>query len=335
MNTSFFGKLRAYIRTCNNFFFGTPRRRVASFAVAFLLFSLYALIFTPPQHFPKGHIVAVDRGMTLEGVAQHFEKSGVVRSPLIFRSAVILLGGERRTHAGDYFFEEPAGVLSVAYRVAQGDFRLTPVVVRIPEGASAREIAAILEDSLDTFDTGLFLAYAAADEGYLFPDTYHFLPNATESEVYQALKDNFYRRTQEVKEEIARFGRPFDDVITMASIIELEGDDLETKRKIASVLWNRIGIGMALQVDASFVYILGKGTAQLSLEDLETDSPYNTYTHAGLPPGPISNPSLESILAAVTPIETDYLYYLADESGVTHFSKTFDEHTRKKARYLP
>jgi len=231
--------------------------------------------------------VTIERGTTLEGIAQQLKERDVIRSPLLFRSTVILLGGEKRAHAGDYFFERPEGVFRVAYRIALGQFGLEPIVVRIPEGASATLVAEQLSGSLDTFDADLFLAYAQADEGYLFPDTYHFLPNISEQDVYRTMRENFNRRIAVLTEEIEMFGKPLDEVVTMASIIELEGDDLETKRKIASALWNRIKIGMALQVDASFVYLLGKGTAELSLSDLAIDSPYNTYTNTGFPPTPI------------------------------------------------
>src|SRR3989344_2430003 len=103
---------------------------------------------------------------------------------------------------------------------------------------------------------------------------------------------------------------------------------------IAGVLWNRLDEGMLLQVDAAFLYFLGKATFQLTTADLESDSPYNTYRYKGLTPGAIGNPSLNSILAAVTPVKHQYLYYLADKNGITHYSKTYAEHLRKKRLYI-
>jgi UPF0755 protein len=121
----------------------------------------------------------------------------------------------------------------------------------------------------------------------------------------------------------------------MASILEREangrGDD---RRRIAGVLWNRINKGMALQVDAAFLYTLGKGTFALTRKDLKTDSPYNTYTRKGLPPGAIGSPSMNSLIAAATPIKSDNLFYLADSDGVTHYSKTYQQHLIKKDAYI-
>jgi len=120
----------------------------------------------------------------------------------------------------------------------------------------------------------------------------------------------------------------------MASILEKEARRSETRKAISGVLWNRIEIGMPLQVDAVFPYINGKNTFQLTYDDLEIDSPYNTYKYPGLPIGPIANPGLSSIQAAITPTESENLFYLSDYDGNTYFSQTFDQHKRYKAQYL-
>jgi len=120
----------------------------------------------------------------------------------------------------------------------------------------------------------------------------------------------------------------------MASLLEKEAHIFRDRRMISGVLWKRMEIGMPLQVDAAFLYFLGRTTFDLTLEDLQYDSPYNTYLHAGLPAGAITNPSLRAIEAAVTPIDNGNLFYLADFSGTTHYSATFEEHLRKKRIYL-
>ena len=130
------------------------------------------------------------------------------------------------------------------------------------------------------------------------------------------------------------FNKPLDDVVVMASLLEKEANEFKDRRKIAGVLWKRLEIGMPLQVDATFVYFLGKNTFELTLADLQTESPYNTYINKGLPPTAIANPGLDSLRAAVTPDENDYFFYLADYDGVTHFSETYAEHLRKKRKYL-
>jgi len=328
---SFFGKMV-------NFLFGSPVKKAVFFLIFLLLFTLYTSLVRPPSAFPVAHIVGVEKGSTLKDIAQDFKLRGVIRSPLLFRAGVILLGGEKSAHAGEYYLGDREGVFIIAYRVARGEFGLTPIVVRVPEGLNIEETALLLSNKIDTFDMTKFLSFAKQSEGYLFPDTYYFLPNVSEEKVFRIMKETFTIRVKEIENEIELFSREtnrtLEEIVIMASIIELEASDLETRRNVSGVLWNRMDIGMALQVDASFVHLLGKGTSQLSLEDLKIDSPYNTYTHVGLPPGPISNPGLSSLLSAVTPISHDYYYYLADKDRVTHFSKTFAEHTRKKAIYI-
>ena len=120
----------------------------------------------------------------------------------------------------------------------------------------------------------------------------------------------------------------------MASLLEKEARTTESRRIIAGILWKRLEIGMLLQVDAVFGYIINKGSLQLTLEDLSIDSPYNTYRYKGLPIGPIANPGLDSLQAATMPILTDYLFYLSDKEGTMHYSETFEEHKRKKRLYL-
>jgi len=236
--------------------------------------------------------------------------------------------------AGDYYFAKQKGLGAVARMLIAGDFGLEPLRVTIPEGASVRDIAEILGGYATSFDKEKFLLIAEEREGYLFPDTYFFLPNVDERRVVKVMSDTFLEKIQELDEEILAFGRPIDEVMTMASILEREAHTHDSRRIIAGILWKRISLGMPLQVDATFDYINGKNTFELSSEDLAIESPYNTYQSVGLPPSPIANPGLGAIEAAVTPIQTDYLYFLSDRNGTLHYSETFDEHKRKKALYI-
>lgn len=326
--------VRSALARCRRFCFGTRKRRAVAFSIAFVLCAFYLGLYRAPDNFKEGHIVTIEEGVTLEGIAQQLAADNIIRSPFLFRAGVIALGGETSARAGDYHFGERQGALAVAYRIANARFGLDPVVVRIPEGLSVEEIAAQIEGTLEGFDPELFKVLAKGHEGYLFPDTYYFLPNAKAGDVYRIMRRTFDSRIEEIRDQIDAFGMPLEDVVTMASILEREASDYETKRTIAGVLWNRIEIGMPLQVDAAFVYLLGKGTNQLTLEDLRVDSPYNTYTNTGFPPTPIGNPGLESLRAAVNPEESDYFFYLADKNGITYFSRTFEEHKQKKALYL-
>lgn len=134
--------------------------------------------------------------------------------------------------------------------------------------------------------------------------------------------------------EVEKSGRSLEDIIVMASILEGEAKTREDMEIVSGILWKRIEIGMPLQVDTSFVYILGKATEDLTLSDLEVKSPYNTYLYKGLPPGPISNPGLDSIRAAVNPTTTPYLYFLTGNDGKMYYARTFDEHVKNKQKYL-
>lgn len=328
-------RARLFVQYLEPFMYGKKRIwGVAMVSSVVLLGAFYFNVYRAPNHFPRQEVVQISQGMTLEGVAQHLKQVQIIRSPFLLRTAVVIFGGEKNVFAGDYYFDAPQGVFTVAYRIAHGLLELTPITVRVREGATVEEMALLFSAAFIEFDTNVFRQQAVGNEGYLFPDTYHLPPNAKAQQVISIMRSTFETRIATISDEITAFGKPLSDVVTMASIIEKEGRSLHDKRLIASVLWNRIRIGMALQVDASFLYILGKGTAELSLDDLKTESPYNTYLHRGLPPGPIGSPSLESLLATVTPAESDYFYYLADKDGVTHFSKTFEEHKQNKERYL-
>lgn len=295
----------------------------------------YAVALQPPRDFPRGVIVEIKSGFTAREVAATLEKNNLIISPFWFTSVVVLLIGEDKIMAGNYFFPEPRNALSIAWRLSHGDYRLEPLRVTFPEGSTVRDIADILADRLYEFDVEKFRILASGKEGYLFPDTYYFLPISTPEDVIERMTSTFLKKIEPLGADIERFGKSLHEIVTMASLLEKEARIYETRQTIAGILWRRITIGMPLQVDATFLYINGKNTFQLTTEDLAIDSPYNTYRYKGLPVGPIANPGLASIKAAINPIPSPYLFYLADNRGVTHYSRTFAEHVAKKRIYLP
>ena len=296
--------------------------------------SLYVYAVQPPDSFPLQTLVSVPEGESLKDVADTLYKDEVVRSPLMFRVLVTIMGREKSVHAGDYLFKEPLDVFSVARALSIGQYGLEPARIRVPEGATTKQMATIFGSQLLRFNKDAFLQQETPQEGYLFPDTYFFLPNATEKTVIEALRQNFDQKIATIQPQIASSTRSEHDVVTMASILEREAYNTQDRRMIAGVLYNRLARGMPLQVDVTFAYTLGKGTFQLTMKDLTTPSPYNTYINKGLPPTPIGSPSLDSLLAAVTPIKSDYLYFLADKHGVTHFCKNYACQLANKARYF-
>ena len=184
-----------------------------------------------------------------------------------------------------------------------------------------KEIAEQFGD-FENFDKKEFLEKTAGLEGYLFPDTYLFLPGAETEQIIGTMRDNFQKKAGDVGQ----------DTVIMASLIEKEVPDSDDRKIVSGILWKRLEIGMPLQVDAVFPYITGR--QKVLSDDLKIDSLYNTYFYKGLPPGPISNPGLDAIEAARNPKESPYLYYLSGRDGKTHFAKTFAEHLKNKEKYL-
>lgn len=301
-----------------------------------LLFLVYMLTFAAPLDFPSASLLKVPQGMSVGDVAKLLKEKHLIHSTLLFEAASRLQPGETKVIAGEYFFPGPQDLFTVASRLARGDHELIPIKVRIPEGATAKQITQLLQQDIPDFEVDAFYAAAQPKEGRLFPDTYFFLPGEDVDLVLTALENNFQQHITEaeVAAAIEKFGKPLSDVLVMASLLEKEGSNTEDRRIISGVLWHRIALGMPLQVDAVFPYIIGVNSLQLTKDQLQTDSPYNTYTHKGLPPGPIANPSVDSILAAVTPTKSNYLYYLSDLHSQMHYCATYSCQLDNAAKYL-
>lgn len=295
--------------------------------------SFVSFIAMPPKPFASQAIFTIEEGKTLNQIAGDLKENHYIRSKILFKVAVsTIYSGGNKAVAGDYNFEKPVSVFSVAKRIVSGDFDLTPIRVTVPEGLNKFELASLLDTRIPNFNKEKFVSLAP--EGYLFPDTYFFPPNVTVEKIIKTMRDNFDIQIATLQEGITNFGKPTEDIIKMASIIETEARQFETRQIISDVLWKRLEIDMPLQVDVTFKYVNGKTTADLTLEDLAIDSPYNSYKYTGLPPTPIANPGLDSILAAITPKETKYFFFLSDEYGNMHYAATFEEHVKNKNTYL-
>lgn len=310
------------------------RKKYMSIGLLGVVLIGYVGIFSAPAQFPEKQIVSIEAGTSLSSVADEFEAQRVVRSSFVYKALGMLFGGARGVLAGEYYFSDKSNLFAVAYRTANGVYGLDPVLVTIPEGTASYEMIPILETKLSQFDAGTFFKLAEPLEGQLFPDTYLFPPNTKARQVVEHMHGVHIERIQEIQDEVRAFGRPFDEVLVMASLIEKEARDPEDRRIISGILWKRIEIGMPLQVDAVFGYINGTEIFHPTHDDLEVESPYNTYQNRGLPPGPITNPGLDAILAAVTPVETEYLYYLTGRDGNMYYGATFEQHVANRRQYL-
>jgi UPF0755 protein len=299
------------------------------------------LVFTPfgPE---SETFVELAPGSSTARIGQQLESAGVVRSRYAFDLLRWVKRGTLR--AGEYRFDQPAPLTEVYARIVRGDVFTRAVTV--PEGASIFEIAARLQQA--GFDADGFLNAAVnqaglvADldpgarslEGYLFPDTYRFARKATPAQIVAAM----VRRFRTVAGQLG-LKENVHTVVTMASLIERETAVDAERPLVASVFVNRMAKKMPLMTDPAVIYGLeleGRWRGAIYQSDLSRNTPYNTYLHTGLPPGPVDNPGARSLRAAMEPAKTDYLYFVAagaDAQGRSRFASTLDEHQRNVAGY--
>ncbi len=297
-----------------------------------VLYIIFTLFFAAPVGFPTGAYIPIDEGSSLRTIAEKFEERGVVGNAQLFEWTVRLLGDDKHIPAGYYFFSRQENLVWVAMRLLSGDFQVDPVRITIPEGSTVAEISKTLVQKLPDFNRREFVERAR--EGYMFPDTYFFRPGQSTETMLSVFDNNFRAKTFSIQKQLTASGHTQGELLAMASILEKEASKTKDRQMIAGVLWHRIDIGMPLQVDAVFPYIMNKNTFELTLDDLAFDSPYNTYKYKGLPPGPINNPGLDSILAAATPVKTKYIFFLSDKNGVFHYATTYAQHMAYRKQYL-
>lgn len=303
---------------------------IAGVVVSFI----YFIFIAPPLSAPYGALIKIPQGVSVEHAGQILKNKDIIHSSFIF-STIVRTWGSVGVVAGEYSFADPEDVVSVALRLAVGEYQTKPVRVTLFEGYTAEQMGKVLAASLPDFDEAAFVARAKPQEGYLFPDTYFFLPGSEPTEVYAVLRNTFTQKINrsDVQTAIQASGKSLSEIIIMASLIEREAPKGADRRIISGILWKRIARGMPLQVDAAFGYI-GVNLQEITKKDLQIDSPYNTYTNKGLPPGPISNPSLDAILAAASPQKSSYLFYLSDKNGTFHYSATYAQHLAYTNQYL-
>lgn len=314
-------------------------------------------IYLPHAAFGNAKSVEIVNGLGSRAIGSLLKKEGVIRSKWAFVAYVSLRGEASSLKPGTYVFT-PLPITEIAKILIQG----TPNerAITIPEGWSIKDISKYLKkegfaDLAQLENTAIVHADTPAGhspifqdkptdhnfEGYLFPDTYRIFKTASTQEIIVKMLENFDKKfSQELREETGRQHKKIFEIVTMASLIEKEVISDEDRALVSGILWKRIAIGIPLQVDATLIYvkqIAGAGTGistKVSLADTKIKSPYNTYTHRGLPPGPIASPGLSAISAALYPKESPYLYYLSTPQGKTIFSKTLEEHNQAKNKYL-
>jgi UPF0755 protein len=299
---------------------------------------------------PSGQTFVMLRpGYSTRHIAAELKSSGLIRSEQAFILWHYLHRG-RSLKAGEYRFDKSRNMIDVHNRLARGDVYFRTVVV--PEGFTMFDIARAIETAglgpaedflkVAQSDTALiadFAPNAPCLEGYLFPDTYQFSRMMTMDEMAAAMVKQFRQVANQIGLIQAQESTPSEELhrtVTMASIIEKETAVAEERPLVASVYYNRLEKRIALDADPSIIYaelLAGAYTGALHHDDMRFNSPYNTYTHTGLPPGPIANPGKSALEAAMHPAQSDYYYFVADAAGHHRFARTMEEHDRNVASY--
>ena len=277
-------------------------------------------------------------------IARRLRDAEVISSVGAFVALGVVRGTVRSLRAGEYAFPPGTTTVSALRMLESGKVRLHPVLH--PEGATVAELArtierqglASAEDVMRAAGDPAFLRSVGIEgaslEGYVFPDTYYFTRGLT---VEQILARTVHRLraklTPEIQARARQRGLDVHALLTLASIIEREAVAHDERRLISAVFWNRLQLGMPLQADPTVQYAVGKERRALTRADLARDHPFNTYTHTGLPPGPIASPGLSSIEAALDPAPVNYLYFVASDDHRHTFSTTVAEHNVAVARY--
>jgi UPF0755 protein len=289
-------------------------KKIIFYAIGLIVFLLlfYFFLLSAPSNFPVPSVARIEPGMSLRNMSDLLKKEHLIRSRTVFEFSVIILGGEKHIISADYLFEKKLSVWQMAERITGGEHRMAPVSVTIPEGFDINQIGETFALKLANFNKTEFLLKGKNLEGYLFPDTYYFSNNATETDVIKSMNNNFEKKIIPLLPEITSLGKNEQEVIIMASIIEREAEGDTDRGIISGILWKRINIGMPLEVDSAPV----------------------TYKTKGLPSSPIGNPGIKAIEAAINPQSSPYLYYLHDKNGNIHYAETFAEHQTNIKKYL-
>lgn len=297
--------------------------------------------FQPLQRRPQPKLVDIPEGASLDRIAHLLAQQGVIRQAWAFSWLARRQGRARVLHPGRYLLSPHQTPQTILEQLVAGN--VIVVKITFPEGFTLEQMAARAQDQglgraaryreLASREAASFgvkgLPHGHSLEGYLFPDTYQLPWGADERALIRLQVDRFEEVWAELEKRYPS-QKSRHEVVTLASLIEREAKVEADRRLIAGVLHNRLTRGWRLEVDATVLYALGQHKARLLYQDLQVDSPYNTYRHSGLPPGPIANPGRASLEAALNPAPTDCLYYVARPDGSHLFSRTLADHNRAK-----
>lgn len=291
--------------------------------------------------------VKIREGLSTAEIADRLAEKGIIDSTLKFRLMARIYGYDDKLRPGSYSFTLGMSEDEVFAKLLTGEKKL--VQFTVPEGFGVKEIAERLYN-LELADKKEFLKLAEdyapfeymhkhkdtffAAEGFLFPDTYTVESDVEIEEILSLMANTFDEKlTRSMREQAVKMDLSIYELITLASLVEREVRFPEDRAIVAQVLLKRLKMNMPLQTDATLQYLMDTPKEDVSIADTQIDSPYNTYQHVGLPPGPIANPGMASIEAVLHPADTDYLYFVADRSGHNHYANTYEEHLNLVNKY--
>jgi len=314
----------------------------------------------------------IESGQGVKEISANLKKEGLITNDFVFQTYIWLKKQGSKLQAGEYDLPQNLNMVDLTRVLVSGEALSKERVAKIIEGWNNSEIADYLsqfylEDNKDQnrseeeikeeFKTEFSRAVAVTDsrelipeksysflidkpadqglEGFLFPDTYRVYKKSETAHIIEKMLDNFDQKlSEDLRTEIKRQEKTIFEIVTLASIIEQEVRTVKDRKLAAGIFYKRLEQSIPLESDATVNYVTGKQKLQPSYKDTKAESLYNTYLHPGLPPGPICNPGLDSLEAAVYPEESDYLFFLTKPDGSTVFSKTYEEHLANKRKYL-
>jgi UPF0755 protein len=322
-------------------------------------FFIWEIYFSKNPNLKEEKIFLIKKGESLNQIAKNLKKENLIKNKNAFLIYALLTQKYKKLQAGYYKLNPAMNIPEITEKFVLGEIVKEKLV--IIEGWNLRDIGFYFENkgicqaeelwelvgfplygylpSKDFSKEFNFLTEKSKNlglEGYLFPNSYQIdLFKDNLENIIKKMLENFDKKlNKDLREEIFRQKKTIFEIITMASLLEKEVKTFEDKKLVSGILWKRLKNKIPLQVDATITYITGKKTTKISIAETQIDSPYNTYKYLGLPKGPICNPSLDSILAAIYPKDSNFWYYLSTPEGKTIFSKTFKEHQKMRAKYL-
>jgi len=293
----------------------------------------------------------IKEGEGILAIAKKLEQNGFIRSKWLFSFYIFAINEYSHLQAGTYSLSPAINIPTIARKIINGESAY--IAITIPEGFTNKQIEERISQKIPLKQNGLSLGEQKAEsykdkfnfledvpdetnlEGFFFPDTYYFNIEAGRQEIIEKMLDNFGEKVNpELRQVVIEQDKNIFDIVIMASMIEKEVRAMHDKKLVAGILWKRLENNMPLQIDATVVFATDGKITNITNKETQIDSPYNTYKYKGLPVGPICNPGLESIEAAIYPQESVFWYYLSTPEGETIFSRNFQEHLIAKQKYL-